>query len=110
MPEGGTLAVLGLGPIGDMACRIALHRGHRQVIGVDLVPERLRSRRGHRASRSSTCTSTTTTSATRCASCTDGRGPDSVIDAVGWRRTARRSAKLAQQLAGLLPDAVAANR
>ena len=32
--------LLGLGPIGDMAARIAMHRGHR-VIGVDLVPERL---------------------------------------------------------------------
>src|ERR671914_2776266 len=40
VPDGGTVAVLGLGPIGDMACRIALHRGHR-VIGLDLVPERL---------------------------------------------------------------------
>ena len=39
-PEGGTLLVLGLGPIGDMACRIALHRGLR-VIGVDRVTERL---------------------------------------------------------------------
>ena len=33
-------SVLGLGPIGDMAARVADHRGHR-VIGVDLVPERL---------------------------------------------------------------------
>src|ERR671920_934510 len=40
IPEGGTVVVLGLGPIGDMASRIAMHRGHR-VIGVDLVPERL---------------------------------------------------------------------
>ena len=40
VPDGGTLAVFGLGPIGQMACRIARHRGHR-VIGVDLVPERL---------------------------------------------------------------------
>src|SRR5918997_470325 len=40
VPDGGTLCVLGLGPIGDMACRIAAHRG-RRVIGVDLVPERL---------------------------------------------------------------------
>ena len=36
VPDGGTLAVFGLGPIGQMACRIARHRGHR-VIGVDLV-------------------------------------------------------------------------
>ena len=40
VPEGGTLVVLGLGPIGDFACRIAQHKGYR-VIGVDLVPERL---------------------------------------------------------------------
>ena len=37
IPDGGSVAVLGLGPIGDMAARIALHRGHR-VLGVDLVP------------------------------------------------------------------------
>jgi len=40
VPRGGTLVVLGLGPIGDMASRIAQHQGAR-VIGVDLVPERL---------------------------------------------------------------------
>src|ERR671919_1381935 len=40
VPDGGSVTVLGLGPIGDMACRIAMHRGHR-VFGVDLVPERL---------------------------------------------------------------------
>ncbi|MEV0794795.1 alcohol dehydrogenase catalytic domain-containing protein [Kribbella sp. NPDC050459] len=40
IPPDGTVVVLGLGPIGDMACRVAMHRGHR-VIGVDLVPERL---------------------------------------------------------------------
>src|SRR3954468_24376186 len=40
VPEGGTLLVLGAGPIGDMAARIALHRGHL-VIAVDRVPERL---------------------------------------------------------------------
>src|SRR3954451_5744689 len=35
VPDGGTLLVLGLGPIGDMATRIALHQGFR-VIAVDL--------------------------------------------------------------------------
>ena len=40
-PAGGSLAVLGLGPIGDMATRIAKHLGVETVIGVDLVPERL---------------------------------------------------------------------
>ena len=41
VPDGGSLVVLGLGPIGDMACRIAEHLGVEQVIGIDLVPERL---------------------------------------------------------------------
>ncbi len=40
VPADGTLLVLGLGPIGDMATRVAGHLGHR-VIGVDRVPERL---------------------------------------------------------------------
>ena len=40
VPDGGTLLVIGAGPIGDMATRIALHRGHR-VIATDLVRERL---------------------------------------------------------------------
>src|SRR3954471_12476951 len=39
-PKDGTLLVLGLGPIGDMATRIAAHHGLR-VIGVALVRERL---------------------------------------------------------------------
>ncbi|MER6982468.1 alcohol dehydrogenase catalytic domain-containing protein, partial [Streptomyces carpinensis] len=37
VPRGGTLAVLGLGPIGEMACRIAKARGAERVFGVDLV-------------------------------------------------------------------------
>ncbi|MGO4435986.1 alcohol dehydrogenase catalytic domain-containing protein, partial [Paenarthrobacter sp. RAF9] len=39
VPEGGTLAVLGLGPVGQFAARIGVHKGFR-VIGVDPVPER----------------------------------------------------------------------
>jgi len=38
---GDTVAVFGLGPIGQMAARIALHKGAGRVIGVDEVPERL---------------------------------------------------------------------
>ncbi len=43
--RGGALLVLGLGPIGDMACRIGLLLGLR-VIGVDRVPERPGRARG----------------------------------------------------------------
>ncbi len=39
---------------------------------------------------------------------TDGRGPDSVIDAVGMEAHGAPFGKLAQDIAGLLPDAVAA--
>ncbi len=40
IPKGGSVVVLGLGPIGDMSARIAQYHGAR-VIAVDLVPERL---------------------------------------------------------------------
>ena len=48
VPKGGTLAVLGLGPIGQMAARIGRHLGADRVIGVDDVPERLALGRGPR--------------------------------------------------------------
>ena len=38
---GETVAVLGLGPIGQMVARIAVHKGAARVIGIDKVPERL---------------------------------------------------------------------
>ena len=41
VPPGGTLAVIGLGPVGQFAARIGRHLGADRVIGVDLVPERL---------------------------------------------------------------------
>ena len=41
VPEGGTLGVWGLGPIGQLCARIALHQGAGRVIGIDTVPERL---------------------------------------------------------------------
>src|SRR4051794_13393281 len=41
VPPGGSVLVLGLGPIGDMATRFAQHRGGGTVIGIDRVPERL---------------------------------------------------------------------
>src|SRR5690349_18838063 len=44
---GETVLVLGLGPIGDMAARIAQHRGAGRVIGVDLVDERLQQASAH---------------------------------------------------------------
>src|SRR3954451_18472354 len=47
VPAGGSLLVLGLGPIGEMCCRIAQHQGVEHVMAVDLVPERLERARAH---------------------------------------------------------------
>ena len=47
VPDGGTVAVFGLGPIGQMSARIALHQGAGEVFGLDLVPERLELARRH---------------------------------------------------------------
>ena len=47
IPEGGSVAVFGLGPIGQMSARIARHQGAETVFGVDNVPERLEMARRH---------------------------------------------------------------
>jgi threonine dehydrogenase-like Zn-dependent dehydrogenase len=106
IPDGGSVAVLGLGPIGDMAARIALHRGHR-VLGVDLVPERLERVRA-RGAEVFDLTDHQDDLAEAIRERTDGRGPDAVIDAVGMEAHGGVVGKLAQQMTGLLPDAVAA--
>ena len=105
IPDGGSVVVLGLGPIGDMACRIALHRGHR-VIGVDLVPERLERVRS-RGAEVLDLSEHDDDLAAVIRGMTDGRGPDSVIDAVGMEAHGSPGAQVAQQLTGLLPDVVA---
>jgi len=106
IPAGGSVAVLGVGPIGDMACRIAAHRGHH-VLAVDLVPERLarvrkfgvetidlRDLDGHEV-------------ADIVRNFTEGRGPDAVIDAVGMEAHGSPVAGVAQRLTGFLPDRIA---
>jgi threonine dehydrogenase-like Zn-dependent dehydrogenase len=106
LPDGGTVAVLGLGPIGDMSCRIALHRGAGKVIGVDLVPERIERARERGVEALDLRDHDDITGTIR--ELTEGRGPDSVIDAVGMEAHGAPIGRLAQQIAGLLPDALAA--
>jgi threonine dehydrogenase-like Zn-dependent dehydrogenase len=106
VPEGGTLVVLGLGPVGDFAARIGLHKGYR-VIGVDLVPDRLeRARlrgvevvdlREHEDDLGDVIRDMT-----------DGRGPDSVLDAVGMEAHGSPVTTFVQKAAGLLPSAISA--
>ncbi|MFJ9426462.1 zinc-dependent alcohol dehydrogenase [Streptomyces sp. NPDC101249] len=106
IPPGGSVTVLGLGPIGDMAARVARHRGAGLVIGVDLVDERLERARRHGV----TCLDLRRHEkdlgdAVR--ELTDGRGTDAVIDAVGMEAHGDTGIKAAQWATGLLPDALA---
>jgi threonine dehydrogenase-like Zn-dependent dehydrogenase len=107
VPSGGSVTVLGLGPIGDMCCRVARHRGAGKVIGVDLVPERLQRAR-ERGVEVFDLTSYDGDLVGAIREVTDGRGPDSVIDAVGMEAHGSSVGKLAQQMTGLLPDSLAA--
>jgi threonine dehydrogenase-like Zn-dependent dehydrogenase len=107
IPDGGSVVVLGLGPIGDMSCRIARQRGAGRVIGVDLVPERL-ARARTRGADVLDLESHGDKVVEAIQEMTDGRGPDSVIDAVGMEAHGAPFGKLAQQMTALLPDAVAA--
>jgi threonine dehydrogenase-like Zn-dependent dehydrogenase len=106
VPQGGTLVVLGLGPIGDMCCRVAMQRDDCEVIGVDLVPERLErarargvrvvSREGHDGDVGDVVRDLT-----------GGRGADSVIDAAGMEAHGSPVVKAAQSVVARMPDVVA---
>jgi threonine dehydrogenase-like Zn-dependent dehydrogenase len=102
IPDGGSVVVLGLGPIGDMCCRIAMHQGAARVIGIDLVPERLARARDRGVETLDFEEHDDLGTAVR--ELTDGRGPDSVIDAVGLEAHGAPFGKLAQDMVGLLPD------
>jgi threonine dehydrogenase-like Zn-dependent dehydrogenase len=106
VPKGGTLAVLGLGPIGDMACRIAQHQGTR-VFGVDLVPERLERARA-RGVEVIDLSSSGVQVGDAVRDLTAGRGADAVVDAVGMEAHGSPVPKALQQVTSLLPDAIAA--
>ena len=104
IPDGGTVAILGLGPIGEMASRIAAHHG-RRVIGIDIEPERLH--------RSGAWDGVDTYGyhdkiGDEVRDLTDGRGPDAVIDAVGMEAHGSPVAKLLHHATSLLPDPLAA--
>jgi threonine dehydrogenase-like Zn-dependent dehydrogenase len=105
-PKDGTLVVLGLGPIGDMCTRIARHLGVENVIGVDLVDERLQRGRDRgvdvvdlrelRADLGDLVRDRT-----------QGRGADAVIDAVGMEAHGSPVTGFAHTMTALLPNALA---
>jgi threonine dehydrogenase-like Zn-dependent dehydrogenase len=102
---GGSVVVLGLGPIGEMSARIARHRGAGLVIGIDLVPDRIARANAHGVHTIDLESTDDVPAAVR--ELTDGRGPDAVIDAVGMEAHGAPIGKLAHRLAGLLPDVAA---
>ena len=104
IPDGGTVAVFGLGPIGQMAARIAQHRGAR-VIAVDNVTERLELAQRHGIATLDEREIDHVGDALR--DMTGGRGPDSAIDAVGMEAHGSPLAAAAQAATGMLPDGIA---
>ena len=106
IPEGGTVAVYGLGPIGQMCTRVALYQGARLVLGVDPVPERLQMARRHGVEVLNPEEHDDVPAAVK--ELTQGRGTDAVIDAVGLEAHGSAGAELAQKAVSALPDRVAA--
>ncbi len=116
-PKGGTLAVLGLGPIGQFCTRIAKQLGVERVIGVDPVPERRAAAAQFGVEVLDLHEVNDTASAL--IDLVDGRGPDAVIDAVGMEAHGHEQATgnkvaignkvagFAQKATGLLPDGIA---
>jgi threonine dehydrogenase-like Zn-dependent dehydrogenase len=106
IPAGGSVAVYGLGPIGQMSTRIARHQGAERVIGVDIVPERLEMARRHGVQAIDAREHDDVPAVIR--ELTDGRGPDGVIDAVGMEAHGAPVGELAQKATGFLPKRWAA--
>jgi threonine dehydrogenase-like Zn-dependent dehydrogenase len=104
VPEEGTLAVFGLGPVGQMTARIARHSG-RRVIGVDRVPERLVLAAAHGAEVVNL--DEVDDVAQAIFDLTEGRGADGTVDAVGMEAHGSPLAKAAISAVGVLPDKVA---
>ncbi|MCW2677329.1 MAG: fdh [Modestobacter sp.] len=103
---GGSVLVLGLGPIGDMTTRIAKHLGAGQVLAADTVPERLARARANGVDVLDSTDQADVVAWVR--DKTDGRGPDAVIDAVGMEAHGSPVAQFAQKASAIVPDAIMA--
>ncbi len=102
---GDTVLVTGLGPIGQMCARIARHLGAERVIAVDDVPERIAMAERHGIEVLNFDTIDDIPDAVL--DVTDGRGADSVIEAVGMEAHGTPFQSAAMKAAGMLPDAIA---
>jgi threonine dehydrogenase-like Zn-dependent dehydrogenase len=102
---GDTVAVTGLGPIGQMSARIARHLGAERVIAVDNVPERLEMAR--RNGIEVIDDGAVDDVAATILELTKGRGADSVIEAVGMEAHGSPLQSAAVKAAGKLPGPLA---
>ena len=101
-PPGEVVVVLGLGPVGQLAARMARHLGHG-VIGVDPVPERRAM-----AERHDIVTLDFDDDLPELVrGATDGRGPGAVIDAVGTEAHGDPVAAFGQEAGTVLPTGLA---
>ncbi len=102
VPEGGTLGVIGLGPVGQFVSRIGRHLGYR-VLAVEPVAERRAMAERHGIETFDLTDDVVEVLRTA----TDGRGPDSIVDAVGMEAHGNPGVEFAQYAIGKLPDALA---
>jgi threonine dehydrogenase-like Zn-dependent dehydrogenase len=102
VPDGGILAVSGLGPVGQLTARIGAHLGYR-VVAIDPVAERRAMAERHGVETFDL----TDDVVERLRDLTAGRGPDSVVDAVGMEAHGNPFAAAAQNAVGILPKPVA---
>lgn len=105
VPEDGSLLVLGLGPVGQLAVRSALHRRVRDVIAVDLVPDRLAAASAVGATVIDLREVDDVAGAVR--DLTAGRGADGVLEAVGMEAHGNPVAEVAIKVASRLPKPLA---
>ena len=104
VPKGGSLAVFGLGPVGQFCTRVARPLGAERVFGIDLVPERLEMAARHGVE---TIDARQGGVVEQLRQRTGGRGPDAVVDAVGMEAHGAPVAAMMQRAVGMLPDPVA---
>jgi threonine dehydrogenase-like Zn-dependent dehydrogenase len=105
VPEGGSLAVVGLGPVGQLAVRSAKHLGIPNVIGIDLIPERLAAAQAAGARTVDASSVEDIGDAVR--DLTEGRGADGVLEAVGMEAHGNPIAEKIIGLASRLPKKIA---
>lgn len=99
---GASVLVLGAGPIGDMAARVALHRGC-EVVVVDRVPERLARAAGRGATTIDVDELGADNLPEKIRELSGGRGADAVIDAVGMEAHGSPVAEVMQKALAVLP-------